>query len=435
MTITPLLISNVSILTDASSSVTHHQWLLCKGDRIHSFGDMDSPPHCPEASLTDGEGKLLMPGLINGHNHSAMSLFRGLADDLELGTWLNDHIFPAEATHVNEEMVYWCTKLSCAEMLLSGTTTVADGYFHEDQAARAFLDSGMRAVAAQGIVDFPAPGVANPDHNINAVQDFIQQWQDVHSRITPAVFAHAPYTCSPQTLQKAKALATKHGVPFFIHIAESRHEQEIIIDPQGTSPIRHLAALGLLDRDTVLIHCVWLDAEDMDLIHESGAGVVVCPQSQAKLASGIAQATEMDKIGIPVGIGSDGSASNNGLDIFREMDFLAKSQKVRSLDATVMPAMTALAAATSNNASILGLDGLGKIEAGYRADLILVDINQAHLQPFYGGNTLIYSGSGADVQSVIVDGRLLVKNGKLLSFDLQECMEQVQRLAVPLGAI
>ncbi len=435
MTTAPLLITNVSILRDAHSQITDRQWLLCRGETIHSYGDMATLPDCPEVSVLDGGGKLLLPGLINGHNHCAMCLFRGLADDLELNTWLNEHIFPAEAAHVNEEMVYWCTKLSCAEMLLSGTTTVADAYFYEAEAARAFVDSGIRAVAAHGIVDFPAPGVADPSKNIDAVEDFIDDWRDRNRRITPAVFAHAPYTCSPDTLQKAKALAQKHQLPFFIHIAEGRQEQELIIDPKGSSPIRHLAALDLLDQDTVLIHCVWLDREDMQLVRESGAGVVVCPRSQAKLASGIARATEMDSLGIPLGIGTDGCASNNGLDLFCEMDFLAKSQKVRRLDATAMPAMTALAAATANSAQILGLKKLGKITPGYRADLILMDRQQPHLQPFYGADTLVYSGTGADVTSVIVDGKLLVDKGRLLSFDLEECMEQVRRLARPLAAL
>lgn len=435
MTTTSILISNVTLLTDPDSQLASNQWLLCKNDSIHSFGSMESIPECPDALQIDGTGKLLMPGLINGHNHSAMTLFRGLADDLELGEWLNKHIFPAEAAYVNEEMVYWCTKLGAAEMILSGTTTVADGYFHEDQAARALLESGMRAVAAQGIVDFPAPGVPDPKTNIDTVETYLTDWRDKDDRITPAVFAHSPYTCSPQTLQAAKALALKYQVPFFIHIAESRHEQEIIIDPQGSSPIRHLAALNLLDKNSVLIHCVWLDDEDMKIIEASGAGVVVCPQSHLKLASGIARTSEMDTIGIPIGLGTDGSASNNSLDLFCEMDILAKTQKMRTLDATAMPAKRALAAATTNNAKFLGLAKIGEIAVGYKADIILLDINQPHLQPFYSSDSLVYTGNGADVTTVIINGRLIVKDRSLLSFDLDECMTKVRNLAAPLNAL
>ncbi|MEN8200528.1 MAG: amidohydrolase [Thermodesulfobacteriota bacterium] len=426
----PILITDVSLFTDADSPLLSGQYLLCKGGRIHSFGPMNSVPATDHALHLDGTDRLLMPGLINGHNHCAMTLFRGLADDLELGEWLNEHIFPAEAAHVNPEMVYWCTKLAAAEMILSGTTTVADGYFHEDQAARALLDSGMRAVPCQGVVDFPAPGVGDPAENIRAVEQFLDDWQQREQRITPGVFAHSPYTCSPETLKKAKGLARRYNAPFFIHIAESRYEQEMVMDPRGSSPIRHLAALGLLDRDTVLIHCVWLDDEDRRLIRESGAGVVVCPQSHFKLASGIARSAEMVSMGIPVGIGTDGSASNNSLDLFREMDVLAKSQKLRTLDATAMPAAQVLAAATASNARILGLSELGRIIPGFKADLILLDMLQPHLQPVYNSDFLVYSASGADVETVIIDGRVVLREHRLLSFDLEECMANVRELAV-----
>ncbi len=435
MPTTSILISNVTLFTDPDTALKNKQWLLCKDDLIHSFGSMESIPDCPEAVMLDGTDKLLMPGLINAHNHCAMTLFRGLADDLELDEWLNEHIFPAEAANVNPKMVYWCTKLAAAEMILSGSTTVADGYFYEDQAAQALLESGMRAIPAHGIVDFQAPGVPDPKTNIDAVETFLLDWKDKDERITPAVFAHSPYTCSPKTLQSAKALAVKHKVPFFIHIAESRHEQSIIIDPQGTSPIRHLAALNLLDKNTVLIHCVWLDDEDRQLILESGAGVVVCPQSHLKLASGIAKASVMDSMGIPLGLGTDGSASNNSLDLFIEMDILAKTQKLRTLDATVMPAKRALAVATENNAKILGLSMLGKIALGFKADIILLDMKQAHLQPFYNSDFLVYSGNGADVETVIINGKIILRERKLLSFDLDECMEEVRKLAAPLGII
>ncbi|MBU0959894.1 MAG: amidohydrolase, partial [Proteobacteria bacterium] len=349
-----ILITNVTLFTDPGTPLLDNHWLRTQGKRIHSFGPMDTVPRQNDAILIDGKNKLLMPGLINAHNHCAMTLFRGLADDLELANWLNEHIFPAEAVHVNPEMVYWCSKLAAAEMLLSGTTTVADGYFYEEQTAQALLDAGMRAIPAQGIIDFPAPGVPNPKDNIAAAEAFLSAWQQKNERITAGIFAHSPYTCSPETLQRAKNLAREYQAPFFIHVAESRHEQKIIMDPQGTSPIRHLAGLDLLDQDTILIHCVWLDAEDRRIIQESGAGVVVCPQSHYKLASGIAQVTEMKNLGIPVGLGTDGSASNNSLDLFREMDILAKGQKVRTLDASAMPARNALAAATEINARILG---------------------------------------------------------------------------------
>lgn len=432
---TSILIDNVTLFTSPASRPLEHQWLLCQDDRIHSFGPLQSRPTSPGATVLDGEGGLLMPGLINGHSHCAMTLFRGLADDLELARWLNEHIFPAEATHVNEEMVYWCTKLAAAEMLLSGTTTVADAYFYEDQAALALLESGIRAIPAQGVVDFPAPGVPDPKDNIAALDTFLNKWTGKAPRITPGVFGHSPYTCSPQTLKAAKSLARHYQVPFFTHIAESKEESNIIISPHGPSPIKHLAALDLLDQDTILIHCVWLDQEDRELILESGAGVILCPQSNLKLASGCAQAALMDDMGIAIGLGTDGSASNNGLDLFREMDILAKTQKLLALDASAMPARRALAAATTNNAQILGLTDIGILAPGMKADLILIDLNKPHLQPFYNTDSLVYSSPGADVATVVVDGKIVVHEGTLLSFDVQECMAEVRRLARPLETL
>ncbi len=432
---TSILITDVTLFTAPDTPLASRQWVLCKDDLIHSYGSMSSIPDCPDATRLDGTDKLLMPGLINAHNHCAMTLFRGLADDLALSDWLNNHIFPAEAAYVNEEMVYWCTKLAAAEMLLSGTTTVADGYFFENQAAQALLESGMRAVPAQGVIDFPAPGVPDPDNNIAAAETFLTTWSEKNQLITPAVFAHSPYTCSPQTLQATKALAANYGAVFFIHVAESRQEQELLINPQGTSPVRHLAALGLLDKNTILIHCVWLDDEDRRVIQESGASIIVCPQSNFKLASGVADCSAMASMKIPMGLGTDGSASNNSLDLFREMDSLAKSQKLLTHDATAMTGRQALAMTTENNAKILGLPLLGKITPGYKADIILLNTHQAHLQPIYNRDFLVYSGNGGDVETVIVNGKIIMKERRLLTFNLDECLTRVRDIASSLGAL
>jgi len=427
-----ILIHNCTLLTAPDTPLLANGWLRTTGDTITAIGtaaNLQQAETTGAATIIDGQGKLLAPGLINGHNHCAMTLFRGLADDLELATWLGKHIFPAEARYVNKEMVYHCSKLAAAEMILSGTTTVADGYFFEDQAAQAFVDTGMRAVAAQGIIDFPAPGVPDPSQNLETVAEFLDTWQGRHPRITPAIFAHSPYTCSARTLQRAKELATTRQAPFFIHVAESRHEQGMIQAPQGTSPIRHMAALGLLDPRTICIHCVWLDDEDLDLLARSEAGVVVCPQSHLKLASGMAPVSAMIERGIRVGLGTDGCAGNNGLDMFREMDLLSKTQKVHTLDATALSASQALRCATVNNSALLGLGNIGQLLPGYKADLILLDMRQPHLTPCYNQDLLVYAASGADVHTVIIDGRLVMRKRKILSFDVQATMREVRRLA------
>jgi 5-methylthioadenosine/S-adenosylhomocysteine deaminase len=430
--INSILIHNCSLLTGSGAKLLPDAWLLTQGDTITAIGQAHEPPQkdiSPATTIIDARGLLLMPGLINAHNHCAMTLFRGLADDLELAEWLNCHIFPAEARHVNEAMVYHCSRLAAAEMILSGTTTVADGYFLEHQAAQAFIDTGIRAVAAQGVIDFPAPGVPDPSRNLQTAAAFLGAWQGRHPRITPAIFAHSPYTCSNQTLQNAKKIATENDAPFFIHVAESRAEQAMIQLPRGSSPIRHLAALNLLDPQTICIHCVWPDNEDLELLARSGAGVVICPQSHQKLASGTAPATEMLRRGIQVGLGTDGCASNNSLDMFREMDLFSKTQKLDTMEATSLPAGQVLQCATINNAALLGLKNTGQLLPGYKADLILLDRQQPHLTPCYNQDLLVYAACGADVRSVIIDGHLVMRDKKILSFDIQDTMREVRRLA------
>ena len=423
------LFTHCTIFPGAYADCIQDAFLLTSGNVIAAIGPMTEAPAPDYARVIDASGKLVMPGLINGHNHSAMTLFRGMADDLELTAWLHDHIFPAEARLISPEMVYWCTRLAAAEMILSGTTCVADAYFFSGMSSQALSDCGMRAVIGHGIVDFPVPSVPDPAKNVETVAAFISQWLGRDPLITPAVFAHAPYTCSPVTLRKAQKLAADTGVRFFLHIAETRNEMDMIIDPHGTSPIRHLAALDLLDRNTVCVHGVWLDDEDLDLVAQSGATVVTCPQSNLKLASGIARVRHMENRGIPVGIGTDGCASNNSLDMFREMDMLAKIQKIACQDATVLPAQNALHCATLGNAGLLNLSKVGKLEAGWQADLILLDLKRPHLTPFYNPDLLVYAASGTDVETVMVNGRLVMENRQILSFDLEETKTRVNELA------
>jgi 5-methylthioadenosine/S-adenosylhomocysteine deaminase len=378
----------------------------------------------------DAAGALLMPGLVNTHTHAAMTLFRGLADDLPLMTWLQEHIFPAEARFVDEEMVYWCSKLAAAEMILSGTTTVADGYFYEDAAARAFCDAGIRAVAAQGVIDFPAPGVTDPLLNVDAAAAYVERWQGKNRLLTPAVFCHSPYTCSPETLVRAKELAAGAKVPYFIHLAETRQEVKLVQEKYGKSPVALLNDLGVLDRQTICVHCVWLSEEDLALLADSGAAVSSCPESNLKLASGTAPLERLRAKGVPVGLGTDGCASNNDLDMFGEMDACAKIHKGVTEDPTVMPARQVLEMATLTGATILGLGNeTGSLVPGKLADCILVDLDQPHLTPFYHPDTLVYAACAADVRTAIINGEVVMENRRICTFDLAETMEKVRRLA------
>ncbi len=426
-----ILITDTLLLAEPGTSAPSPDAFIAIGDgRILATGPMREMGGIRARTTISGRGMLAMPGLVNGHCHGAMTLFRGLADDLALAEWLREHIFPAEAAHVNPKMVFHCSLLAAAEMLLSGTTSVADGYFHETEAARAFAQAGMRAVAAQGIVDFPAPGVPDPAGNLEAAASFLDAWTGRDPLVQPALFAHAPYTCSAATLRRAKELARERGVPLFIHVAETRDEAAMIKEPLADSPVRHLGALGILDETTVCVHCVWTDERDLDILARSSARVITCPRSNLKLASGIADITSMRRLGIPVGLGTDGAASNNGLDLFGEMDTCAKVQKVRTMDPVALPAREVLAMATREH-GLPGLPaGIGRLAPGCPADLLLVDIEQPHLQPFHGPDLLVYAATGGDVRTVIVDGRIVVRDRRLLTMDLEAVMAGVRAMRV-----
>jgi len=406
-------------------------FLGIKDGEIAALGHMhDLADAGAAAKIIDGSGHLVMPGLVNTHTHAPMTLFRGLADDLPLMTWLQEHIFPAEAKSVNPEMVYWCSKLAAAEMILSGTTTVADGYFLEDSVAEAFIAAGIRSVVAQGVIDFPAPGVPDPKQNIAVAEQFIERWQSRSPLLSPAVFCHSPYTCSADTLKRAKEMARRNNAKFFVHLAETKTEAEQIREEHGTTPVRYLENLGILDRNTVCVHCVWLDKEEIDILAQTGAKVSTCPQSNMKLGSGIAPLKEMLAAGIAVGLGTDSSASNNRLDLFFEMDVCAKLHKVKNLDPTALPATTVLQMATAGGAEILGLhERTGCLLPGRKADIILLNLRQPNLQPFYHPDLLVYAATGADVSTVIINGTLVMQERKILTFDVEETMDEVRKLA------
>ena len=431
-----LLITTCRILAEPDADLVDGPgFLLVRDGRIHALGPMADCPTGWTGTVVDGQGQLALPGLVNGHCHLPMTLFRGLADDLALADWLTNHIFPAEARHIDPETVYWGSRLAAAELLLAGVTCVADGYFLEDEAARACLDAGLRCVAAQGIIDFPAPGVPDPGRNIEAAAGFLDRWQDRNPLITPALFVHSPYTVANDTLREAKALARRRGVRLFVHAAETRDEIRQIAAPLAPTPIGHLDALGVLDADTTCVHCVWADETDLDTLARRGAAVVSCPQSNAKLASGVAPLAAMLARGLRVGLGTDGAASNNSLDLFREMDLAARMQPMRGCDPQPVPARRMLDLATRGGAAAIGLDaGHGRLTVGAPADLILVDLEQPRLQPFHSPEHLVHAGSGADVRTVIVGGRLVVHERQLRTMDLDETLERVRSLAGRVGS-
>jgi len=386
----------------------------------------------PAFEYLDARGGIVMPGLVNAHTHLPMSLFRGLADDLPLSEWLNDHIFPAEARYLSPETVRIGTKLSCAELILSGTTTCCDGYFFEDEVAEAILETGLRAVAGQGVIDYPAPGVPDPSRNIEAAVEFVTKWRGRSPLLTPSIFCHSPYTCSAETLKKAKQAADRLGVLFQIHVAETKHERDQSIAATGMSPVAYLDSLGVLDENTLAVHAVWVDLNDMDILARRKVNIVHTPESNMKLASGVAPVPKMLAKGLTVALGTDGCASNNDLDLFGEMDRAAKLHKVISEDPTVMTARQVIRMATIEGAKALGMAHvIGSLEPGKQADIIIIDTGKPHLTPLYHPEShLVYAVSGADVSDVFVAGRAIMRNYVPLTLDMDAVMEKAQSSAL-----
>jgi 5-methylthioadenosine/S-adenosylhomocysteine deaminase len=421
-----ILIHNAILLTcNQAFDIISGGWLGVSGAKIHSLGAVPAEGMPEGRECIDAHGGIVMPGLINTHTHLPMSLFRGMADDLPLEIWLKDHIFPAERAAIHPESVRWGTLLACAEMALSGTTTCCDGYFFEGAVAEAVHTFGLRAVLAQGVIDHPAPGVPDPGRNLSVAQQFCRDWLGRSNKIRPSIFCHSPYTCSRETLVNSKQLCNELGLLFQIHVAETLRETEQFRSAQGVSPIAYLDGLGLLDEHTLLAHCVWIDDKDTTVIAKRRAKVSHNPESNMKLASGVAPLPQMLSAGITVGLGTDGCASNNDLDLFPAMDTAAKLHKVMSLDPTVLPAEAVIRMATIDGARALGLeDEIGSLEPGKQADLIIINTSVPHLTPLHHpASAIVYAAKGSDVQTVMVGGRLLVKDRLIAAVDVHAVME------------
>ena len=401
------------------------------GIRGNHIARVDSNCRIQAHKTINAKGHLVLPGLINTHTHLPMVCFRGLADDLPLMDWLNHYIFPMEARFVTKEMVYDGAILAMAEMILSGTTTFCDGYFFENQIAEAAKFCGMRAIVSQGFADFATPDNPRFRKMMSAGIRFVERWQSFAPMITPAFFCHSPYTCSPKTLKNVKEAAREAGILYLTHLLENKDETDTIEKRYGRKPVRHLLDLGVLDDQTIAVHCNWLDPEDITVFADLGVSVSHNPVSSMKLATGIAPVPQMLKQAVRVGLGTDGSASNNALDMFREMDAAAKLHKVISLDPTVMNAPSVLKMATLEGARVLGMENLiGSIETGKLADIIILDMNQPHLTPLYNPySQLVYAARGADVKTSIINGKIVMENRHLLTIDMEKAINNVNQIA------
>ena len=426
------LIYNALLLTMEPGSQPGYQgYVAVQGGKIAALGQAENYQDLPGAAERwNAGGNLVMPGLVNCHCHAAMSLFRGLADDLPLEQWLHEHIFPAEARWVDFDFAAAGTRLAAAEMIRAGVTCVADAYFWAAGARQAFREAGLRAVVAQGVIDFPAPGVPDPADNLRVARDFIDSGSTAGSElITSSLFCHSPYTCGAGTLQGAKAITREYELPFFIHLAETRHEAEQSRRDKGISPVAYLDSLGLLDEKTVAVHAVWLDEADCKLLGDRQVKLCHCPESNLKLGSGIAPMVDLLERGLTIGLGTDGAASNNNLDLLGEMSMAAKLHKVAWLDPTVLPARQVTAMATLAGARVLGLEAVtGSLTPGKAADLIVIDLHQPHLTPLSDPYShLAYTAGAGDVREVMVQGRWLLRNRQLTTLDWGDIKAEARR--------
>ncbi|MFB0532233.1 MAG: amidohydrolase family protein [Desulfatiglandales bacterium] len=413
----------------------HDARVIISGDSIEAISDRQNTPLPETGELINAEGAIVLPGLINTHGHSPMTLFRGMADDLPLKSWLFEHIFPAEARHINPDTVYWASLLACLEMIASGTTTSVDGYFLADAIVRATDKAGIRALVAQGVIDFPAPGVPDPKKNVDVALAFMERWIDLSDLITPGLFCHSPLTCAEKTLQQAHEISTRFDSPLQIHLSETREELMEIRKRTGLRPVFYLDDLGLLYSNVIAAHAIHLNEEEIDLLAERDVKIAHCPESNMKLGSGVAAIGKMLEKGVTVGLGTDGCASNNNLDLFAEMDTAAKLAKVASLDPTLLDARTVLHMATVGGARVIGLEEkIGTIQAGKKADIIIVDVNTPHMTPMYNPySQLVYSATGGDVRDVIINGKIVYRERRFTTLDSEEIMNQVKSLSRQIG--
>ncbi|MBI1746045.1 MAG: amidohydrolase [Acidobacteria bacterium] len=405
-------------------------YLLVRNGRIIEIGPRSQlRPAIAAKRVLDAGEKLVMPGLINAHTHAPMALFRGIADDRELMDWLANYIFPAEATAVTPDFVDWGTRLACWEMIRSGTTTFADMYFFEDTMADAAAQAGMRALLSQGIAEGPTPDSATAADGLARAEAFIAKWKG-HPLIYPAVGPHSAYACKPSTLLRAKQIADQCAVPLLIHLAESQSENRLIQEQYHTTPVRHLGKLGLLDKNLVAAHCVWIDEEEIEMLYRHDVGIVHCPQSNMKLGSGIAPVPHFLKLGIKLGLGTDSPASNNRLNMVSEISAVAKLHKAAALDPTVVTAQQSIAMATMGAARALGMaDEIGSLEVGKRADIVVVTLDEPNALPLYDiYSHMAYALESSNIETVIIDGRVVMENQVMMTLDTEAIRVQARQI-------
>ena len=425
-----ILIVNGLILTmNSHKEIIEPGFIAISGETIVDIGK-DASAHTAE-KIIDATNCIVMPGLINTHTHAAMTLFRGLADDLPLQTWLEDYIWPAEAKFINENTIKIGTKLAIIEMIQSGTTTFNDMYFYEDIVAQVSVESGIRAFVGEGIIDFPTPNSKNPADAIKYNEGLLKKWKD-HPLIEICWSAHSPYTCSKNLLHKILDSAKKDNSLFHIHVAETKNEKKMISENNNVTPVQYLNDENLLYEKMVAAHCVHLSEKDMDICLEKRVGIAHNPVSNMKLASGAANFPLWKKKNITkIGLGTDGATSNNNLSMLKDMNIAALLHKNHFSDPKVASAEEIVEMATIGGAKVLCNEHkIGSLEQGKKADIILIDYNQPHSTPMYNPYShIVYSAQSSDVKEVIINGKTVMENRNLTTIDVEKVLYETRKIS------
>jgi 5-methylthioadenosine/S-adenosylhomocysteine deaminase len=416
-----LLITGGAVVTmDGERRIFENGFVAIRGERIIEAGDaaaLAAKNYRAEQTI-DARGKIVLPGLINAHTHIPMTLFRGIADDLDLQDWLTKYIFPAEAKNVTRDFVVAGTRLGLVEMIRGGVTTYADMYYFENAIAEETRKAGVRGVLGETVIDFPVPDNKTWQAALGYTESYVKRWKG-DSLITPAIAPHAPYTVSTEHLNEVKAFAERHDVPIIMHVAEAPTETKTIAERYNTRPALYLERIGFLSHRLLAAHVVHVNDEEIAILKRREVGIAHCPQSNMKLSSGTAPIPQMLKSNLRVGLGTDGAASNHDLSLWEEIDTAAKLHKLVTMNPTVVTAAQALEMATIGGARALHLEKeIGSLEAGKRADLIVIDLSAPHLTPMYNlVSHLVYATKASDVTDTVVNGRILMRNRNLLTLN------------------
>lgn len=414
-----IIIKNAYIVTmNKDKQIIPDGVIAIKDNKILEIGTSELLNSYYADEEIDASNRLVMPGMINTHTHAAMTIFRGVADDLPLREWLYDYIFPLEAKFVNAENVRLGTQLAVVEMIKSGTTTFNDMYFYEHEVAKVCKEIGIRAVLTESLIDFPVPNSKTPILGMKYTDSLINAFKN-DELITIGVASHSPYTCSPSLLIESKKLADKYNVPFNIHLSETKWEVDTISKTYKRTPTEYLDSLAILTENVIGAHCVHLTENDINIIAKKGVGVAHNPQCNLKLSSGIAPIPQLLKANAQVSLGTDGVVSNNNLDMFDEMNTAAIIHKYNSNNPTVMSAEQVIEIATNGGAKVLGLqDKIGSLEKGKLADIIIINLDKPHMTPFYNAySQIVYCMSGSDVETVIINGKIVMKDRVMKNID------------------